>query len=136
MAFLIYLICLLVGLVFTLFSAIAGHFFGGHDGHADVGTGGHAEAGFDHTGLPGISFFSPTVMASFITAFGALGMIFTRIEATQSVLISAPLSAIGGLGIAYGIFLVFNALFRKTQSSSESRVATLMGMEATIITPI
>src|SRR6266480_4797208 len=109
----IYAGCLVLGLAFTLLSAVAGHFFGGHDGPGHVGTGGHTEAGFDHTGLPGISFFSPTVLASFVTAFGALGMIFTRIEATQSVLISAPLSAIGGLGIAYGIFLVFNALFRK-----------------------
>ena len=64
----IYAICLVVGLVFTLGSAIAGHFFGGHD--HDIGTGGHAEAGFDHSGMPGISFFSPTVLASFVTAFG------------------------------------------------------------------
>jgi hypothetical protein len=42
----IYAICLVVGLLFTILSAIVGHFFGGHDG-TDVGTGGHAEAGFD-----------------------------------------------------------------------------------------
>ena len=54
---LLYAICLAVGLLFTIISAVAGHFFGGTDGHADVGTGGHAEAGFDHSGMPGISFF-------------------------------------------------------------------------------
>ena len=133
---LLYAACLVIGLLFTLFSAIAGHFFGGHDGHMDVGTGGHAEAGFDHTGVPGISFFSPTVLASFVTAFGALGLIFTKIEATSSVWISAPLSAVGGLGMASVVFWLFNTMFQKVQGSSESRVASLVGMEASIITPI
>jgi membrane protein implicated in regulation of membrane protease activity len=132
----VYLICLVVGLAFTLISAIAGHFFGGHDGGGDLGTGGHAEAGFDHSGMPGISFFSPTVLASFVTAFGAFGMIFSKIEATKSVLISAPLSVLGGTAIAGLVFWMFNALFNKTQSSSESRVASLAGQIASIITPI
>jgi membrane protein implicated in regulation of membrane protease activity len=130
----IYAICLVVGLVFTLGSAIAGHFFGGHD--SDVGTGGHAEAGFDHSGMPGISFFSPTVLASFVTAFGAFGLIFTRIEATKSVWVSAPLSLVGGGLIAALVFWLFNTMFSKTQSSSESRVGSLVGQEASIVTPI
>jgi len=101
-----------------------------------VGTGGHAEAGFDHTGMPGISVFSPTVMASFVTAFGGLGIIFSRIEATSKPWISAPLSALGGVAIAAGVFSLFQKLFSKTQSSSESHVATLVGQGATIISPI
>lgn len=132
----IYLVCLVVGLMFTLISAIAGHFFGGHDGHADVGTGGHAEAGFDHSGMPGISFFSPTVLASFVTAFGAFGMIFSKIPATSSMWISAPAASVSGAVIAALVFWFFNAMFEKTQSSSESRVCTLVGMTASIITPI
>lgn len=132
----IYAICLVVGLLFTLISAVAGHFFGGHDGHVDVGTGGHAEAGFDHSGMPGISFFSPTVLATFVTAFGALGIIFTRIQATSSGWVSAPLSIVGGLCIAWAAFWLFNTMFSKTQSSSESRVATLVGQVASIVTPI
>jgi membrane protein implicated in regulation of membrane protease activity len=131
----VYTICLAVGLLFTFISAIAGHFFG-HDGHGDVGTGGHAEAGYDHTGLPGISFFSPTVLASFVTAFGALGILFTKIEATQSVWISAPLSIVGAMIIAWLVFLLFNAMFNKTQSSSESRISTLIGHTASVLTPI
>ncbi len=132
----IYAICLVVGLLFTLISAVAGHFFGGHDGHVDVGTGGHAEAGFDHSGMPGISFFSPTVLATFVTAFGALGIIFSRIEPTSSGWVSAPLSIVGGLCIARAAFWLFNTMFSKTQSSSESRVATLVGQAASIVTPI
>jgi membrane protein implicated in regulation of membrane protease activity len=135
----IYAICLAVGLVFTIFSAITSHFFGGHDfgGHdADVGTGGHVDAGYDHSGLPGISFFSPTVLASFVTAFGACGLILERIPATKSIWISAPLSAVAGMLIASLTFLLFNSLFKKFQGSSESRVGTLIGHIASVATPI
>src|SRR5215813_537168 len=131
----IYAICLVAGLVFTLISAVSGHFFGGDHG-ADVGTGGHAEAGFDHSGVPGISFFSPTVLASFITAFGAFGLIFSKIEATSSVWISAPLAVLCGVAIAGLTLWFFNTLFSKTQGSSEARVATLVGQVASIVTPI
>jgi membrane protein implicated in regulation of membrane protease activity len=132
----IYAICLALGLVFTIFSAIAGHLFGGHDGHMDVGTGGHAEAGYDHSGVPGISFFSPTVLASFVTAFGACGLILRSISATSSYWISAPLSAaIGGI-IALVVLWLFNAMFRHTESSSESRVGSLVGQAAFIVSPI
>ena len=130
----IYALCLVVGLLFTIGSAMAGHFFGGHD--SDVGTGGHAEAGFDHSGMPGISFFSPTVLASFLTAFGAFGLVFSRIDATSSPWISAPLAVLGGALIATAVFWIFNSVFGKTQSSSESRVASLVGQTASILTPI
>jgi membrane protein implicated in regulation of membrane protease activity len=132
----IYAVCLAVGLLFTVISAVMGHFFGGTDGHAEIGTGGHAEAGFDHTGMPGISFFSPTVLASFVTAFGAFGLILTRIPATSSVWASAPLSAVGGCVVAWLVFVLFNAIFSRTQSSSESRIASVVGQTASVITPI
>jgi membrane protein implicated in regulation of membrane protease activity len=132
----IYTACLALGLIFTIITAVAGHFFGGHDGDAGVGTGGHAEAGYDHSGVPGVSFFSPTVLACFVTAFGACGLILSRIEATRNVWISAPLSAIAGAGIAMVAFLLFNWMFKQTQSSSESRVGTLAGLTASILTPI
>jgi membrane protein implicated in regulation of membrane protease activity len=132
----IYTACLALGLLFTIISAFTSHFFGGHDGHMDVGTGGHAEAGYDHSGVPGISFFSPTVLSCFVTAFGACGLILTRIDATKSVWISAPISAMAGLIMASLAFLLFNWMFEKTQSSSEVRVASLVGQTASIITPI
>ena len=134
-----YIVCLVVGLMFTLVSAIAGHFFGGHDvGHdgGDVGTGGHAEAGFDDSGIPGISFFSPLVLASFVTAFGGLGIVFSDIKATASVWMSAPLSAAGAICIAFLVLWLFNLVFSRSQSSSESKVASLVGQTATLITPI
>jgi len=132
----IYLACLALGLIFTIISAVAGHMFGGDHAAGDVGTGGHAEAGFDHSGVPGISFFSPTVLACFVTAFGACGLILSRVEATRNVWVSAPLSAIAGLLMAGLAFLLFNFMFKQTQSSSESRVSTLIGHTASIVTPI
>jgi hypothetical protein len=131
----IYTACLVLGLLYAIISAFAGHLFGGHDG-GDVGTGGHAEAGYDHSGVPGISFFSPTVLACFVTAFGACGLILNHIESTRSVWISAPISAVAGAGMAFVALLLFNWMFSKTQSSSESRVASLTGQTAAIITPI
>lgn len=131
----VYAVCLGVGLVFTIISAVAGHLFGDVH-HVDIGTGGHAEAGGDNSGVPGISFFSPTVLASFVTAFGAAGLVFSRIEITRSIWASAPLSAVAGGAIAFLTFVLFNALFSRTQSSSESHVASLAGMVATVITPI
>src|SRR5256714_10577766 len=112
----IYTACLALGVLFTLTSAIFGHFFGGHDGHSDLGTGGHAEAGYDHSGVPGISFFSPTVLSSFVTAFGACGIILTKIG--SPVWVSAPISSIAGVVMAAITFFLFNWMFRQTDSSS------------------
>jgi membrane-bound ClpP family serine protease len=131
----IYIACLALGLLFTMVSAVAGHFFGGHD-HVggDLGTGGHAEAGYDHSGVPGISFFSPTVLSCFVTAFGACGIILTKVG--SPVWVSAPISAVAGVIMAGLAFLLFHWMFQQTQSSSESKVSSLVGQTASIITPI
>src|SRR5215510_7020976 len=112
----IYIACLALGLLFTIISAFVGHLFGGHDVGGDVGTGGHAEAGYDHSGVPGISFFSPTVLSCFVTAFGACGLILSRVEATRNVWISAPISAVAGVIMALLAFALFNYMFKQTQS--------------------
>jgi membrane protein implicated in regulation of membrane protease activity len=133
MTFLVYLVCFGVGLLFTLISALASHLFGGgHDAdvHADVG------AGADGHDMPGFSPLSPTIIASFVTAFGGLGMVFSKIEATRSPWISAPLSLLGGFIIAAGVLMLFRSIFRATQSSSESQVSSLTGQTASVITPI
>ena len=131
----IYAICLVAGLIFTLLSAVVGHLFGGH-GDAHVGMEGQADGGVGHDGVPGISFLSPTVLASFVTAFGAFGLIFSKIEVTGNPWISAPLSLFGGLAVALMVLWLFNAMFKRTEGSSESRVAMLIGRTAAIVTPI
>jgi len=132
----IYTACLAIGLLFTIISAFLGHLLGGGHEGADIGTGGHVEAGVDTHGMPGFSFFSPTVLASFITAFGAFGIVFSHVEATSSVWASAPLAAVSGAIVAGLVFLLFDYIFKKTQSSSESRLSSLPGVSASIVTPI
>lgn len=130
----IYGICLVTGLLFTIISVLFGHFFG-HTGHV-AGSGGHVEAGADTSDEPGMSIFSPTIIASFVTAFGGFGLILSEFPATNPALISAPLSIAGGGLIAGIMYFLFGLLFRHTQSSSESHVRALVNSEATVITPI
>ncbi len=136
-AFLVYFVCFGVGLLFTICTVLFGHVFGGggHDGHVD-GSGGHAEAGVDASDMPGVSALSPTVIATFVTAFGGIGMILHQIPATKPAFISGPLSLLGGFAIAGSVLWMLRQLFSRTQSSSESKVASLVGQTATIITPI
>ena len=86
--------------------------------------------------MPGFSVFSPTVLASFVTAFGGFGMIFSRIRATSSPWVSAPLAAVSGLLAAAAVVWLFRQVFSRTQSSSESRVASLVGVAASVVSPI
>ena len=130
----IYICCLVAGVVFVLGVAIFGHAFGG-DGHVD-GSGGHAEAGADSSDSPGMSFFSPLMLASFIGAFGAIGLILSQFESTKPAIISTPLSLLGGGLLAGALVSILRKLIRSGDSSSEGQVANLIGHSATIITPI
>lgn len=136
MTTLFYAVCLVGGLLFTLVSAMVGHFFDADHSHGDVGTGGHAEAGFDHSGIPGISFFSPLVLSCFVTAFGGLGILLSGIEATSSVWISAPVALAGAGLISVFVLWLFNTVFSKSQASSEARISSVVGQTASLITPI
>jgi len=138
----IYIICLGVGFTFTLGSLIFGHLLGGgHDfGHIETGhiegAGGHAEAGLENTDMPGMSPFSPMIIACFVASFGGLGIIFHQIPATSSPWVTAPLALAGAFVIASMLFWLLRSLFRATQSSSESKVANVIGLVAEVITPI
>jgi len=136
MDFLIYLFCLGLGFVFTVITLFFGHIFGGgHEGHVD-GSGGHAEAGADTSDMPGVSAFSPTVITTFITAFGGFGIIFYELPVTKSPFLSAPLATICALGMSGVVLWLLRQIFTRTQSSSESKVGDLVGVVAHIITPI
>lgn len=132
--FTIYLICFGVGLFFAVVSAFFAE-FAGHDSHVH-GPHAHIEAGGGAHEMPGFAALSPTTIATFVTAFGGLGLIFSSIRFTSSAWISLALAAIGGFGIATLVFLLFRRIFASTQSSSEGRVRELFGRSATVITPI
>ena len=128
-AFLVYLFCLVVGFIFVLGSAVLGH-FGGDHGHVG-GSGGHAEAGADSSDAPGVSLFSPIVMAAFVAAFGAFGLVFNQFEVTKPPAISAGLAIICAVIVAGSLVGVLRKLVHASDSSSESQVATLVGHAAT-----
>lgn len=139
-AFLVYAICFGVGLLFALVSAFFGHVGGGHfdtghgpGGHSG-GSHGHAEGGTGLHDMPGFAAIGPTTIATFVTAFGALGMILCRLEATHRY--SGLIAVAGALTIATLVGWFFSVIFRHTQSSSEGQVAALIGQSATVITPI
>lgn len=132
----IYLICFGVGLVFSIVTTTMGHIFGGGHGEHLDGSGGHAEAGADASDLPGISALSPMILSCFTTAFGGLGMLLSRIEATRNPLLSAPLALLASFMISGALLFLLRKMIQKTQGSSESKVASLPGSIATIITPI
>jgi membrane protein implicated in regulation of membrane protease activity len=134
-AFTIYLICFGTGLVFSIVSGFLAGGSGGHEAH-DGSTDGHpGDFGGGHD-MPGFSPLSPTVIASFVTAFGGLGMIFSRLEFTSALWLSVPLALVGGLAVAASVFALFRSIYRATQASSEAHVSALIGSSATVISPI
>jgi membrane protein implicated in regulation of membrane protease activity len=132
MTFYIYLACFTAGLAFAAISAFFGH-IGGGEVH---GSHGEAETGADGSDDPGISAFSPIMIACFLTVFGGLGLILTQIKLTSSPLLSAPIALAGGIGIASVLLQLLRKLFVHVQSSSESKVGSLVGIVGDIITPI
>ncbi len=147
--FTVYLVCFLIGLVFALISAVTSGMLGGdHDlsgGHeaGDAGgadaTGGDAPAevaGATGGHMPEFAPLSPVSIFTFITCFGGAGMVFSRIDVTSSPLFHLPLSVITGFAGAAIVFAIFSKIFSATQSSSEARVASLVGLSATVVTPI
>lgn len=130
---LFYLFCLLVGLVYSVISVILGghHLeFGGHD------VGGHVGAHHGGSGSEmNFSPWSPVVIASFITIFGAGGLLsyyVFNITGIPSIFIGLVLGLVAGTITFY----IFYTMFKYTQSSSEAQAADLVGMIAEVITPI
>ncbi len=133
-AFLVYGVCFGVGLLFAILSLLFGQLGHAHfEVHHD-GAGGHAEAGFGTHDMPGFEAVGPTTIATFITAFGGLGMILTQNDSLHRF--SGFLAAVGAFGIAALVAWGFSFVFRWAQGSSEGRVAEVNGLTATVITPI
>jgi len=131
---LIYLLCLGGGFLFLIILALLGHFVDGVE-HHDMGST-LAETGASDSHGSGVSVFSPMIIAAFLTGFGAFGYLLSLVEGTRSPAISAPLAAVGAFAFASVIVSALRLVFRKTQSSSESTAASVVGMSATLGTGI
>ena len=155
----IYGICLLVGIIYTIASFLLGSLgdLGGHSGDVgggdmgDMGgqpgdfshsygveTGGHGEA----QGAAGVGGevlfgpFSPLVIAFFLTCFGGVGLILTKIPLTANPYLNMPVAAVSGFLLAWLLVSVFNRVLGGMASSSEVRLNTLVGTEAEVTVAI
>lgn len=126
-----FLLCLLAGLFYAVISVFLGAFTGGHDySGTDAGGVDHGISGEVH-----FSPMSPMVIATFVTTFGAGGLVAAR-GMGLPVLSSVGIAVGSGLGFGAVAFLLFRKVYSATQSSSEVEVASLVGTLGEVITPV
>jgi membrane protein implicated in regulation of membrane protease activity len=109
-----------------------------HPGEPDI----HLELPFahdishdvDHPEV-GLSPLSPITIATFITAFGGVGLIVNNLTALSPVL-GLLISVVSGLGLAGAMFLLYTRVFMALQGSSEVRIGELVGLTAHVTAPI
>lgn len=124
------------GLVFALGTLLLSGLGGGDSGDAGDGADGGDAGGDGGDGSGGdLKIFSPVTVATFMAVFGAVGLICTigfGLDARISLLIAGVIAAIASLAIAaiYGRVLV------ALHGSTDIREADMVGIEATVTTPI
>jgi membrane protein implicated in regulation of membrane protease activity len=79
---------------------------------------------------------SPVTIAMFVTSFGGCGMILMKLLNVTQPLVHIPVSMLAGLAVGGLTFAFFYRVFQSTQSSSESRVNDLAGLQAEVTTSI
>ncbi len=110
------------------------------DGH-DIGTGHGIDVGHADTGGVGdgssvkVPSLSPITVASFVTAFGAFGLIALGLF-DSTVRASLVWAAAGGFVVALIAHFAFGYFLIAPQGSSEVRLNDFPGMQAEVITPI
>ena len=134
----LYLVLIALGMIYAFFLLITGQL--GTDG--DIGSAGSdldldLDTDFDLDGdtSEGLSPISPLTIATFITAFGATGLVTTSLFAVSdrgSIL----WATLGGVLFSALTYLGFTYLLIKPQGSSEVRISELAGTQAEVLTPI
>ena len=140
----VFLFCFFVGLFFALGSAVLGglvggegHGFGAHgfDAHGDFQVdpstavdSGHLPAGSHELHF---SPFSPTILATFLTAFGATGYLLRK-AAELSPLESISGAIVGALAVAGGFLFLLAKFFTAAQKTSDVRTGELLGATAEV----
>ncbi len=134
---LIYLACLVIGLGYALWTGLLGSHVGGDHGVA----GDHGEfLDFDadhgaHSGEVHFTPLSPMVIATFLGAFGGLGVVGHYALALvwwRSLLLAIS----SGVIIAGVFYYVVKSLYSVTQASSEAHVNELIGESAEVTVEI
>jgi len=108
----------------------------GGPAHVDIGGGDVGPAvEIGDTGTVHVPSLSPITVASFVTAFGAFGIIATQLLGTSAAL-SLLWAAGGGLIVAILAHFAFGYFLIAPQGSSEVRQSDVIGATAEVITPI
>lgn len=124
----IYAVVILIGAELGELHVPGLHF---HIGHTDVSFGGDTHLG----GEVKIPSLSPITIASFVTAFGAFGLIAQGLLNTTAVW-SLATAAAGGLIVAIIAHFAFGYFLIAPQGSSEVTMKDVVGAVAEVVTPI
>ena len=139
---LLYLALLGIGIIYAVIILIGGALHDIHLPGLDLEVGGHeigpvhldVDAGASHpeTQVPSLS---PITVASFVTAFGAFGLIALGLF-NVSAQWSLAWAAGGGLVVAVIAHFAFGYFLIAPQGSSEVKLKDIVGAVAEVITPI
>lgn len=134
-----YMVCLFLGLIYSVFAVFFGHLIGGgHDvdvGHdIDLHAGDSIDIGAD-VGTVHFSPLSPNVIAMFMASFGGSGIICLEIFHTSFVT-SLAVAVLCGLGFGMITYYFFAWMFDRVQGGVDVKVNDLIGKEAEINIPI
>ena len=144
---LLYLVLLGIGMIYAIIILIAGAVHDLHIPGFEVHVGDHGFGPVDVHSTPDlhagdvshpsikVPSLSPITIASFITAFGAFGLISMGLFQASSR-ISLIWAIAGGLIIAAIAHFAFGYFLIAPQGSSEVRLNDLIGCTAEVITPI
>lgn len=148
----VYFVMVAIGLIWTVIALIGADFgadvdmggpdFDFHVGEFDV-AGVHVpdlDLGVDAPevdvgGSLQFPSISPFTIASFITGFGAAGII-ANLAFSVSAVASLLWAAAGGIVVGGAMQFFFGAVLLRSQGSSEVRVAQMKGVEAEVTVPI
>ena len=139
---LLYLALLGIGIIYAVIILIGGALHDVHLPGIDLDIGGHeigpvnvdvgGDVGHPEVNVPSLS---PVTVASFVTAFGAFGLIALGLFDTSAQW-SLAWAAGGGLVVAVIAHFAFGYFLIAPQGSSEVKLRDIVGAAAEVITPI
>lgn len=140
---LVYLACILVGISYSFLIMLFGSLGHGGDGGGGggfhlsdlIGGGGGDGGGGVHTGAVSINFLSPLSITTFITGFGALGLIFKLalgIKPMHTIFYAAGGSLVLDVLLNYALL----KMFIQSQGSSLVKKKDIIGEKAEVLTTI
>jgi membrane protein implicated in regulation of membrane protease activity len=134
----VYLIFFFLGLIYAIIAGIFSHVLdlGGDHDLGDIG-GGVDTADLSGAGMPTFSPINSVTLATFVTTFGAAGLIWNYFKpGTAGWFPGLFVAFLAAFLVAIAVFYLFYKVFSVTQSSSEARVADLPGSIAEVTAPI